>query len=129
MRTRVKPCSPQTSPHSPTRAYLNSKCRGRGARWRFDRDLYREPFVTVTRAMYLWRCGTAVSATHHGTTFAHAACHTDDAWLDYVGSNGIRRDATGGWHDAGDYNKYVVNAGVTMGCGVGHGWLLVASNQ
>ena len=25
------------------------------------------------------------------------------------------RDATGGWHDAGDYNKYVVNAGVTVG--------------
>ena len=26
-----------------------------------------------------------------------------------------RSDATGGWHDAGDYNKYVVNAGVTVG--------------
>lgn len=22
---------------------------------------------------------------------------------------------TGGWHDAGDYNKYVVNAGATVG--------------
>jgi endoglucanase len=27
-----------------------------------------------------------------------------------------RRDGTGGWHDAGDYGKYTVNAGITVGC-------------
>ncbi|HYY97404.1 MAG TPA: glycoside hydrolase family 9 protein, partial [Pyrinomonadaceae bacterium] len=37
------------------------------------------------------------------------------AWLDFVGGDHARRDAAGGWHDAGDYNKYVVNAGVTVG--------------
>ena len=25
------------------------------------------------------------------------------------------KDGTKGWHDAGDYNKYTVNAGVTVG--------------
>ena len=30
-------------------------------------------------------------------------------------SSDLRRDGTGGWHDAGDYGKYVVNAGVTVG--------------
>ena len=64
---------------------------------------------------YLWRCGTAVSATYHGQTFAHAACHTNDAWLDYVGGGHTHKDGTKGWHDAGDYNKYTVNAGVTVG--------------
>src|SRR3970282_1016171 len=33
-----------------------------------------------------------------------------------VPSGDRHRVATGGWHDAGDYNKYVVNAGVTVGC-------------
>lgn len=27
-----------------------------------------------------------------------------------------QKDGTKGWHDAGDYNKYVVNAGITVGC-------------
>jgi len=36
--------------------------------------------------------------------------------LDKLGQPGAKRDGTGGWHDAGDYNKYTVNSGVSMGC-------------
>ena len=88
---------------------------GRSAPFRIGADVYREPYYIVMRGFYLWRCGTAVSATYHGTTFAHAACHTNDAWLDYVGGGHTQKDGTKGWHDAGDYNKYTVNAGVTVG--------------
>lgn len=88
----------------------------RSAPFRIGDDIYHEPFRTVTRAMYLWRCGTAVSGTHDGKTFAQGVCHTNDAWLDLVGGGSVRSNANGGWHDAGDYNKYVVNAGVTVGC-------------
>ena len=88
---------------------------GRSAPFHIAADVYREPFHTVMLGFYLWRCGTAVSATHHGETFAHAACHTNDAWLDYVGGGHTNKDGTKGWHDAGDYNKYTVNAGVTVG--------------
>jgi len=83
--------------------------------FRIGTDVYDFPFYTIMKGMYLWRCGTAVSGKHNGDTFAHEACHTEDAYLDYVGGGHVRRDATGGWHDAGDYNKYVVNAGVTVG--------------
>ena len=88
---------------------------GRSAPFRVGADVYREPFHTVMLGFYLWRCGTAVSATYHGQTFAHGPCHTNDAWLDYVGGGHTRMDGTQGWHDAGDYNKYVVNAGATVG--------------
>ncbi|MHC4568788.1 MAG: glycoside hydrolase family 9 protein [Planctomycetota bacterium] len=44
---------------------------------------------------YYQRCGTAVPSFH-------AACHLDDAKM----PDGSHRDLTGGWHDAGDYNKY-----------------------
>ncbi|MDT7777771.1 MAG: endoglucanase, partial [Acidobacteriota bacterium] len=89
---------------------------GRSAPFRISRDVYDEPFRAAVRAMYLWRCGEAVSVTKGGITYSHAACHTEDAWLDFIDGGGhSRRDATGGWHDAGDYNKYVVNAGVTVG--------------
>lgn len=83
--------------------------------FRVAADVYDAPFRAAVQAMYLWRCGAAVSATHEGVTYKHAACHTEDAWLDYVGGGHARRDAAGGWHDAGDYNKYVVNAGFTVG--------------
>jgi endoglucanase len=89
---------------------------GRSPAFRIGRDAYHEAFRTVTRAMYLWRCGTAVSGRHNGQTYAHAACHTNDAWLDYVGGGHVHSNSPGGWHDAGDYNKYVVNAGITVGC-------------
>jgi endoglucanase len=88
---------------------------GRSANFRVAADVFLEPFCTVTRGMYLWRCGTTVTNTHLGQTFSHQACHTNDAWLDYVGGGHARMDGSQGWHDAGDYNKYVVNAGVTVG--------------
>ncbi|MFZ0826164.1 MAG: glycoside hydrolase family 9 protein [Verrucomicrobiia bacterium] len=88
---------------------------GRSAPFHIATGIYREPYQTVMRGFYLWRCGTAVSATYHGETFAHAACHTNDAWLDYVGGGHTNKDGTKGWHDAGDYNKYTVNAGVAVG--------------
>ncbi len=58
---------------------------GRSAPFHIAPDVYREPYYAVMRGFYLWRCGTAVSATYQGVTFAHATCHTNDAWLDYVG--------------------------------------------
>ncbi len=77
--------------------------------------VYNNAFYTSMRAFYLWRCGTAVSGDHNGRHFEHAACHLDDGYEDYQGKPGERRDGTKGWHDAGDYGKYVVNAGITVG--------------
>jgi endoglucanase len=88
---------------------------GSSAPFRIADDLYVAPFRAAVRAMYLWRCGTAVSGEHDGHTYSHDACHTADAYLDFVGGGHERRPSTGGWHDAGDYNKYVVNSGVTIG--------------
>ena len=89
--------------------------------FRIAADLYVEPFRTVTRAMYLMRCGMAVRGEHNGQVFEHAACHLDDGHLDFVVDASVpggerHKPAIGGWHDAGDFNKYVVNAGVTVGC-------------
>lgn len=47
------------------------------------------------RFFYYQRCGTAIPGFH-------AACHLDDARM----PDGSHKDLSGGWHDAGDYNKY-----------------------
>lgn len=88
---------------------------GKSAPFSIAADVYRDPFYVVMRAFYLWRCGTAVSAVYNGQRYEHGPCHTNDAWLDFVIGKHVHKDGTGGWHDAGDYNKYVVNAGVTVG--------------
>lgn len=57
------------------------------------------PMQTTARAMieffYVQRCGYAVPGWH-------SACHTDDGQT----PSGARADFTGGWHDAGEYQKY-----------------------
>jgi endoglucanase len=78
-------------------------------------DAYDGVFKTLMLGMYGWRCGTAVSFTSGGRTFNHGVCHTGDAWLDYAGGSHAQKDGKGGWHDAGDYGKYVINAGVSVG--------------
>ena len=79
-------------------------------------------YVTAMRGFYLWRCGMAVHTDYKGNHYATEACHTNDGYTDYIAKDIApdvtipeRIDGTGGWHDAGDYGKYTVNAGVTLG--------------
>ena len=89
---------------------------GRSAPFAIGPQVWTEPYQVVTRGMYLWRCGVEVKGEWRGHTFHHGPCHLGDGLLDHVGGPaGATKPSTGGWHDAGDYNKYVVNAGVTVG--------------
>lgn len=58
--------------------------------------------------MYGQRCGVDIDYQYNGARYAHRECHLDEASLVDVGEAGTREDH-GGWHDAGDYGKYVVN--------------------
>ncbi|MFT3868375.1 MAG: glycoside hydrolase family 9 protein [Nibricoccus sp.] len=99
----------------PGRYRLEVESVGSSAPFTIGKDVWVAPSEAVTRAMYLWRCGTSVEGTWNGITYRHAPCHLEDGWLDYVGESHVKRPSVGGWHDAGDYNKYVVNAGVSVG--------------
>ena len=98
----------------PGRYVIDVDCVGRSAPFDVADDVWDRPFRAAFRGFYLWRCGTAVDATWDGVRFHHDACHLNDAGLERVGGTGARR-SVGGWHDAGDYNKYVVNAGFALG--------------
>lgn len=88
---------------------------GTSAPFAIAANVYNNAFYVATRAMYAARCDCAVTLIYNGHTYHHDACHTEDAWLDLIDGSHTKISSTGGWHDAGDYNKYVVNAGVTVG--------------
>lgn len=58
----------------------------------------------MVRAYYYFRCGSELETQHAGK-FTHGACHTSLAseWFDHS----VKKDVSGGWHDAGDYGRYV----------------------
>ncbi len=72
---------------------------------------YLNLFYVTMRSYYLQRCGMEIHDTISGVSYA--ACHLDDSYPDN-NPLGPRMDTTGGWHDAGDYGKYIPTAAVTV---------------
>ena len=66
--------------------------------------IYDEIFTEVIHMLYLQRCGAKIYEEEAGP-FSHEACHLSDA---IVFGDTLKIDVTGGWHDAGDYGRYVV---------------------
>ncbi|GAC1423405.1 MAG: glycoside hydrolase family 9 protein [Acidobacteriaceae bacterium] len=73
--------------------------------------VYREALRSTVRAFYGQRCGCAVDL---GKGYSHPTCHLTADFHASSGKSGPLRNA-GGWHDAGDYGRYIVNSGITCG--------------
>ena len=76
---------------------------------------YRAISKASLRAYWYQRCGADLPADLAGP-WARKAGHPDTALpvAEVPGRKG-KLDVHGGWYDAGDYGKYVVNAGITLG--------------
>ena len=68
-------------------------------------DVYAGLLRAATKMLFLQRCGVETDAAFAGD-YAHPACHTA---LAKVYDTGEQIDVSGGWHDAGDYGRYVVS--------------------
>ena len=88
---------------------------GKTAMFKIDDDAFDFAAKTSMRGFYLWRCGMNVADNFNGNHYHQGACHLEDGYGDYIESKEAGHDGTGGWHDAGDYGKYTVNAGITVG--------------
>ena len=76
--------------------------------------------VWSLKAFYLWRCSCPIEkkyATFNNTSYAREEGHPDTVvYVHKSAASELRHveseiSASKGWYDAGDYNKYVVNAG------------------
>lgn len=91
--------------------YVQSDAGEKSHRFSIGRDIYRALQRDMTKALYYQRCGCALEAKHAGE-YTHPCCHMDDAvlWTD----RSVAKEVKGGWHDAGDFGRYISPAAVAV---------------
>lgn len=79
-------------------------------KFRIGNDILHNVLYKVMRGFYLQRCGIEVKDSYG---YGHPACHLKMATFHPTLLEKGDIDVSGGWHDAGDYGKYVVNSGIS----------------
>jgi len=95
---------------------------GIGHSYVFDihNNINRQAAVTGLKGYYFQRVSMPLEEKYAGK-WHRSAGHADTAVFIHPSAAGKERpagtkiSAPGGWYDAGDYNKYIVNSGITMG--------------
>ncbi len=88
--------------------------RERSAPFNIAKDAYRRAYYLAARAFYGQRCGTEVDLGAEFPGYRYAPCHQAGQYHESSGQSGPAPSVKG-WHDAGDYGRYVVNSGITTG--------------
>ena len=90
---------------------LVSQCEEQSYSFVVGEDVYADVHNAMIKALYFQRCGCALDEKYAGV-FKHAACHMDmvSLWSDKE----KKFECLGGWHDAGDYGRYITPAAVTI---------------
>jgi len=75
------------------------------------KDPWQEVTDALIKGLYYQRCGCDLKERFAGK-YTHLACHRAPAmeWVD----NSVKKTVIGGWHDAGDFGKYVGPGAVTV---------------
>jgi endoglucanase len=91
--------------------YVLETDASKSAAFEIGNNVYRNALWLTTRGYYGQRCGCNVDL---GNGYSHPACHLTAEYHKTTGKNGACKNH-GGWHDAGDYGRYVVNSGISTG--------------
>lgn len=83
--------------------YITAEGLGESDTFIVGEDAYADTFQKSMAFFYLQRCGCDLPETAAGL-YAHKACHTQ---IGRIFQSSETRDVLGGWHDAGDYGRYV----------------------
>ncbi len=95
---------------------LGSDATAQSAPFQIAPNVFAGALGSAMTGMYGQRCGTAVKITMGSDSWQHGACHQHDAEsLEYLTGADTPFPSVGGWHDGGDYGKYVNNGAFSVG--------------
>lgn len=95
---------------TPGTYYIKTENYGESYVFSIGEDIYDNCYSDVVKMLYCQRCGYQTDTSIAGK-FAHKACHITEATI--YGTD-KKLDVSGGWHDAGDYGRYVVAGAKTV---------------
>src|ERR1700683_2272958 len=101
---RVQVCD--FSPVRQPGMYVLETDAGKSAPVEIGNDVYRPALWLTMRGYYGQRCGCNVDL---GNGYSHPVCHLASEFHATSGKSGPCKNH-GGWHDAGDYGRYMVNS-------------------
>ncbi|MFD3003937.1 glycoside hydrolase family 9 protein [Pontibacter toksunensis] len=93
---------------------------GRSYEFEIAKDIHKDVAAASIKGFYYQRLSTDLPEQYAGK-WARPAGHPDNEVLIHPSAASAKRPAGStisaprGWYDAGDYNKYVVNSGISMG--------------
>ncbi|RYG35354.1 glycosyl hydrolase family 5 [bacterium] len=100
---------------TPGEYYLEVPGVGASRHFTIGKDIFATPFRLAIRSFYGQRSGVSVDLGPDYPQYRFDAGHTAlGEYHESAGKTG-KRDVSGGWYDAGDYGKYIVNSGITTG--------------
>jgi len=80
--------------------------------FKIGNNVYNDALKHAVRFYYYQRCGMSKATPYAGTNYTDASCHKGSQQdlncrdVTQPGNVALEKDLSGGWHDAGDYNKY-----------------------
>jgi endoglucanase len=99
---------------APGRYYIEVNGLGTSQPFSIQDSVYDNVYRKSLKGFYFQRCGVSLPGPYAIPYFRNAGHVADGFYHSSSGLSGFRL-ATKGWHDAGDYGKYAVNAGITVG--------------
>lgn len=88
----------------PGEYYIMLPGQSRSDCFKISDNAYGGVLDSLSKAFYFLRCGCGLEEKYAGA-FKHGKCHCEPALL--WNDRSISLDVSGGWHDAGDYGRYV----------------------
>ncbi|MBA4849972.1 glycoside hydrolase family 9 protein [Emticicia sp. BO119] len=103
----------------PGKYYISISDKALSYSFEIKNDIYREAAKASLKGFYYQRASTSLPEKYAGK-WHRSAGHPDDKILIHPSAVSKARpentiiSSPKGWYDAGDYNKYIVNSGITM---------------
>ncbi len=98
----------------PGRYVVENEQGDRSAEFSLSDTALSEVTLKSLKGLFYQRCGMALDAAYAGS-YAHGSGHTTDGLFHSSCDTSGFMNVKGGWHDAGDYGKYVVPAANAAG--------------